>query len=1281
MDRLVRFFLGHKLVAVLMLAGLVGWGLSVAPFAWKLDWLPRDPVPVDAIPDIGENQQIVFSEWAGRSPQDVEDQVTYPLTVALLGVPGVETIRSSSMFGFSSIYVIFAEEVDFYWSRSRILEKLNSLPAGLLPEGVQPALGPDATALGQVFWYTLEGRDEQGAPTGGWDLHELRGIQDWQVRYALLAADGVSEVASVGGFVQEYQIDVNPDAMRAYGVRLDEVFHAVHMSNRDVGARTVELNRAEYVIRGIGFVKGLADLENAVIKARDNVPIYVKNVARVALGPALRRGALDKEGAEVVGGVVVARYGANPLAAIESVKAKIAEIGPSLPKKTLPDGRVSQVQVIPFYDRSGLIEETLGTLERALSEEVLVTVIVVLALVMNLRGAMLVSGLLPLAVLACFAAMKVFGIDANIVALSGIAIAIGTMVDMGIVISENILKHLEDADAEDDRLEVVFRATREVGGAVLTAVLTTVVGFLPVFAMQGAEGKLFAPLAFTKTFALLAAVWLSLTALPALAHCAFGTRLGRWAPGLWAACGLGVALALSWWVGLLLIAIGAYHLLAARVPERVRLWVARGVIAAAAVGVVVVLAEHWLPLGPEKGGWRNFIFAAGLIGGLLALFRALQHVFPRVLRWCLDHKGLALLLPLLLLLVGASAWLGFARVFGFVPPALRHSAPFAALDEALPGLGKEFMPPLDEGSFLWMPTTMPHASIGEVLDVLQKQNAAIAQIPEVESAVGKLGRAESPLDPAPISMIETVINYRAEYLTNEDGRRRLFAFDEHATDLFRASDGSPSSAPDGEPYKVQGRYIRDETGRLVPDDDGRPFRLWRPPLDPALNPGRTAWPGIQGPDDIWAEIARAGQIPGSTSAPKLQPIAARLVMLQSGMRAPMGVEIKGPSLEAIERAGLEIERLLKKVPSVEPATVNADRIVGKPYLEIHIDREAIARHGIALQKVQDVIEIAIGGKLVTTTVEGRERYPVRVRYMRELRDSVEELVRILVPAPDGAQIPLGELAEIRYVRGPQVIKSEDTFLLGYVLFDKKPGYAEVDVVEACRYYLASKRANGDLVLETGVSYTFAGSYENQLRAQKKLNVLLPLALAIIFLILYFQFGNAATALMVFSGVAVAWAGGFAMLWLYGQEWFLDFSVFGTQMRDLFHVRPLNLSVAVWVGFLALFGIASDNGVIVATYLRQLFREQKPATVEAMRHAALAAGVRRIRPCLMTAATTILALVPVLTASGRGADLMLPMAIPTFGGMMAVVLTAPVVPVLYCAVEEWKLRVTAWRSAE
>lgn len=1278
LDRLVRFFLTRKIVAVLMLAGIVGWGLAVAPFAWELAWLPRDPVPVDAIPDIGENQQIVFSEWMGRSPQDVEDQVTYPLTVALLGVPGVKTIRSFSMLGFSSVYVIFEEEVDFYWSRSRILEKLNSLPAGTLPEGVQPALGPDATGLGQVFWYTLEGRDEEGMPTGGWDLHELRSIQDWQVRYALLGAKGVSEVASVGGFVQEYQIDVDPDAMRAYGVRLDEVFHAVRMSNRDVGARTIELNRVEYVVRGIGFVKDIADLENAVITARDNVPIYVKNVARVVKGPALRRGALDKEGAEVVGGVVVVRYGDNPLAAIENVKAKIAEIAPSLPQKTLPDGRVSQVRIVPFYDRTGLIVETLGTLERALSEEILVTVIVVLAMVLNLRGAVLVSGLLPLAVLMCFAAMKVFAVDANIVALSGIAIAIGTMVDMGIVISENILKHLEEAEEGEDRLEVVYTATREVGGAVLTAVLTTVVGFLPVFAMEGAEGKLFVPLALTKTFALVAAVWLSLTVLPPLAHWLLGGRIGggalrRLAPGGLVAVGLGVAVVYAWWLGLLLMAIGAYHLAADRVSERIRQWVTWGVVAVAAWAVVIVLAAHWLPLGPEKGGLRNLLFVAGLIGGVLLLFRLLQHGFPQILGWCLEHKGAALLLPVLLTLMGVSVWLGFGRVFGFLPSSLRGTAPFAALTQSLPGLGVEFMPTLDEGSFLWMPTTMPHASIGEALDVLQKQDMAIAQIPEVATAVGKLGRADTPLDPAPISMIETIVNYRSEYLVDADGRRLTFAFDLEVPDFFRDEQGAPAAAPDGEPYVVQGQYRRDDAGRLLPDDDGWPFRLWRPALDPALNPGRAAWPGIRTPDDIWAEITRAGEIPGSTSAPRLQPIAARLVMLQSGMRAPMGIKVKGPSLEAIEKAGLALERLLKQVPSVEPNAVNADRIVGKPYLEIHIDREAIARYGIMLQKMQDVIEVAVGGKRITTTVEGRERYGVRVRYMRELRDSIEELERILVPAPGGAQIPLGQLAEIRYVRGPQVIKSEDTFLVGYVLFDKKPGYAEVAVVEQCRDYLEAKRASGELVLATGVSYTFAGSYENQLRAQKKLNVVLPLALLAIFLILYFQFGHAMTTLMVFSGIAVAWAGGFVMLWLYGQGWFLDFAVFDTPLRELFQVRPLNLSVAVWVGFLALFGIASDNGVIVATYLRQVFAEQKPQTVEAIRRAALAAGVRRIRPCLMTAATTILALVPVLTASGRGADIMVPMAIPTFGGMVAVVLTVPVVPVLYCAWEEWKLR--------
>jgi Cu(I)/Ag(I) efflux system membrane protein CusA/SilA len=1172
LDKIIRFCLENKLVVTLVLIAIVGWGVLVAPFDWRLAGLPRNPVPVDAIPDIGENQQIVFTEWSGRSPQDVEDQITYLLTTSLLGVPGVKTIRSISMFGFSSIYIIFNEKVDFYWSRSRVLEKLNSLPEGTLPQGVQPMLGPDATALGQVFWYTLEGRDKDGKPTGGWDLDELRSIQDWTVRYALMSAEGISEVASVGGFVKEYQVDVDPDAMRAYGVGLDDIFMAVKNSNIDVGARTIEINKVEYVIRGLGFVKSLSNLENSVVKVVNNVPVYIKNIANVTLGPALRRGALDKGGAEAVGGVVVVRYGFNPLAAINNVKKKIEEISPGLPKKILPDGTVSQVKIVPFYDRTGLIYETLGTLETALTEEILVTIIVVIVLVMHLRSSGLISALLPLAVLMCFIAMKLFGVDANIVALSGIAIAIGTMVDMGIVICENILRYLNEAGPDENKLEVVFRASSEVGGAVLTAVSTTVVGFLPVFTMTGAEGKLFKPLAYTKTFALIASVIVALTIIPPAAHLLFTRKFQLKKPK--------------------------------RTNSHSSKWL--NIIAVIIVGMILTL--HWLPLGPANGTILNFIFVAVLIGGLLIFFKIFQHFYAGILDWCLRHKLTFLSIPIVIVVLGIIIW---------------------------SGLGKEFMPPLDEGSFLYMPTTMPHASIGEALDVLQKQDAAFQSIPEIDSVVGKIGRAQTPLDPAPVSMVETVINYKSEFILDKDGRRVRFKYD-----------------------KKNNEFSRNENGNLIPDKHGRPYRQWRD--------------HIKTPDDIWDEIVEAGQIPGTTSAPKLQPIAARIVMLQSGMRAPMGIKIKGPDLETIEKVGLEFERLLKQVPGVEPSAVIADRIVGKPYLEIEIDRQAIARYGISIRKIQDVIEVAIGGRRITTTVEGRQRYPVRVRYMRELRDTIETLGKILVPAADGAQIPLIQLADIRYVRGPQAIKSEDTFLVGYVLFDKKEGLAELDVVQQCQQYLKNKITEGKLIIPSGISYSFAGSYENQVRAQKTLLIVVPLALFIIFMILYFQFKSTITSLLVFSGILVAWAGGFLMIWFYGRDWFLNFGIFGVSMRELFQIHPINMSVAIWVGFLALFGIASDNGVIICTYMEQSFKGEKVTDRQQIRNKVIQAAQRRIRPALMTTATTILALIPVLTSTGRGSDIMVPMAIPSFGGMTIQILTVLVVPVLYCGLKEIRI---------
>jgi Cu(I)/Ag(I) efflux system membrane protein CusA/SilA len=1277
-DRILWFCLRRKVIVLLAVILVIVWGGMVAPFDWDLGGLPRSPVPVDAIPDIGENQQIVFTEWMGRSPQDVEDQVSYPLTVSLLGIPKVKTVRSFSMMGFSTIYVIFEDGVEFYWSRSRVLERLNSLSPGTLPEGVQPMLGPDATALGQIFWYTLEGQDEDGNPTGGWDLHELRSIQDWYVRYGLMSAEGVSEVASVGGFVKEYQIDVDPDAMRVHGVRLDEVFAAVRMSNLDVGARTIEINQAEYVIRGVGFIKNLEDLENSVITSRDNVPIYVKDVAHVSLGPALRRGALDKEGAEVVGGVVVVRYGENPLAAIKNVKNKIKEITPGLPRRTLPDGTVSQVRIVPFYDRTGLIYETLGTLGTALSEEILVTIIVVLLMVMHLRSSILISGILPLAVLMCFIAMKTFGVDANIVALSGIAIAIGTIVDMGIVICENILKHLDRADPSEDRLKVIHRAASEVGGAVLTAVSTTIIGFLPVFTMQAAEGKLFRPLAFTKTFALLASGIVAVLVIPPLAHLLFTGRIRtdrtrQILYGLLAVLGVIAGILVAWWVGALIVLLCVTQLAGRRIPEVGQRWVRWLPIGIPVLIVGLLLSEHWLPLGPSTGSVRNFLFVALLVGGVLLFFYLFQRAYGRILIWCLDHKTAFLAIPVALLVLGAFIWLGFDTFFGWLPRSVQTLRPVSAVVHAFPGLGKEFMPSLDEGSYLYMPTTMPHASIGEALDVLQKQDMAFRAIPEVDLAVGKLGRAETPLDPAPISMIETVINYKSEYLVDESGRRLTFRHDGSENDLFRDENGAPVPGPDGEPYVVPGKYARNENGELIPDRRGKPFRLWRSSLDPDLNPRREAWPGIQSPDDIWDEIVAAGEIPGTTSAPKLQPIITRIVMLQSGMRAPMGVKVKGPDLETIERVALEIEGYLKEVPMVEPATVIADRIVGKPYLEIEIDRQAIARYGIMLAEVQNVIEVAIGGKRITTTVEGRERYPVRVRYLRELRDSIESLERILVPASGGAQIPLGQLASIHYARGPQMIKSEDTFLVGYVVFDKKPGFAEVDVVRQAQEYLDFEMETGAFELPDGVSYRFAGSYENQVRSEKRLMVVLPLALFIIFVILYLQFSSVSTTGLVFSGIGVAWAGGFVMIWLYGQPWFLDFSVFGTNLRDLFQMHPINLSVAVWVGFLALFGIASDDGVLIATYLNQTFQRKRPSSVQEIRQATVEAGLRRVRPAMMTTATTILALIPILTSTGRGSDIMVPMAIPSFGGMVFAVMTTFTVPVLYCAIQESRLK--------
>ncbi|MFC4872924.1 efflux RND transporter permease subunit [Negadavirga shengliensis] len=1263
LNAIIKFFLENKLVTVLLLVLIVLWGIVVAPFRWDIG-LPSDPVPVDAIPDIGENQQIVFTEWMGRSPQDVEDQITYPLTTSLLGLPGVKSVRSSSAFGFSSIYIIFNEDIEFYWSRSRVLEKLNSLTEGLLPDGVQPKLGPDATALGQIYWYTLEGRDKDGNPVGGWDLHELRTIQDYYVRYALTSVEGVAEVASVGGYVKEYQVDIDPVALKSHDVSLMDVMQAVKNSNIDVGANTIEVNRVDYFVRGLGYVKSLEDLDDAVVKMVDNVPIRVKDIGKVNIGPQPRNmgGILDKSGAEAVGGVVIARYGDNPLQVIEAVKEEIATISEGLPSKTLEDGTVSKVTVVPFYDRTGLIYETLGTLYEAISLQILITIIVIVVMVYNLRASLLISALLPMAVLMCFIFMKYLNVDANIVALSGIAIAIGTMVDLGVILNENILRHIENAPKEKSRFKIVFEATTEVASAILTAVSTTIISFLPVFTLQAAEGKLFGPLAYTKTFALLAALIFTLVIMPAFSHWIFSLKKGQgryrvYLNYLLVVVGLLVAYSFWTWAGLVLMGFGLVNLLLYYYPEKLSPYRNLIMVSLTVIAVSWLLTVEWRPLGVSNSILANFIFIALALGLVLGAFSIFIKAYPRILTWCLEHKGLFLLVPAFIILLGMNIWLGFDKVFGFVPNSteklgwnIRETSPWSSLSHIFPGMGKEFMPSLNEGSFLLMPTSMPHAGVQENREVLQRLDMMVSAIPEVEMVVGKAGRAETAIDPAPLSMFENLIHYRSEYLADRNGIRLRFKVDDNGH--FELKNGGTYDPATDLPHKIK-------ADELIPDKRGAYFRQWRS--------------HIRTPDDIWNEIISAVNIPWVTSAPKLQPIETRLVMLQTGMRAPMGIKVYGPDLKTIEDFGLQLEKYLKEVPSVKEQAVFADRIVGKPYLEIDIDRKEIARYGLNIRDVQDYIETAIGGMELSTTVEGRERFPIRVRYAREWRDDPSAIERMLVPTPAGAYVPLEQLANITYRPGPEMIRGENSFLVGYVLLDKMAGFAEVDVVEAAQAYLKQKVDSGELVVPAGVRYEFSGNYENQVRAEKRLSVVVPLSLIIIFLILYFQFRSVATGLMIFSAIAMAFSGGFLMLWLYGQDWFMNFNVLGTNLRELFQMGTYNLSVAVWVGFIALFGIATDDGVVIGTYLKQSFERNSPGNVKEIRKAVLDAGIKRVRPCLMTTATTLLALLPVLTSSGRGADIMIPMAIPSFGGMVVALVTLFMVPVLYALWAEIKLK--------
>lgn len=1022
-NRIIEFSLKNRLIIIALYLLLAGWGY------WALL-----RTPIDAIPDLSDNQVIIFTDWVGRSPQEVEDQVTYPLSTALQGMPGVRAVRGQSAFGFSMINVIFEDAVDLYWARTRVLERLNLVKAQL-PAGVAPTLGPDASGVGQIFWYTVEGE--------GHSLRDLRSLQDWFIRYQLNAVPGVAEVASVGGHVQQYQIDVDPNRLRAYAIPLSQVVEAVQRSNSNVGGNVVEQGGQWSVVRGVGLIESMADIENVVIGAQNGTPIYVRNVAAVKLGNAFRVGVLDRDGKEAVGGVVIARYGANALEVIEGVKEKL---------KSLASGLPPGVRIVPFYDRTELIGRATGTLKRALIEELLLVTLAHIIFLFHFRSILIVTIPLPLAVLVSFLFMHYLGISSNLMSLAGIAIAIGVLVDAGIVVTENAFRQVEKkgVSTRDRRRvwETVLEATQLVGRPIFFSMTIIILAFVPVFALTGREGKLFHPLAFTKTFAMVGATVIAVTLVPVLCTLLLGGRVHKEEDNL--------------------------------------------------------------------------------------VMRALHGIYRPALRLALAHRALTILLA--------------AALFG--------GALYLATR-----IGSEFMPELNEGDLMYMPITDPAISVDEALRVMQMQDETIKSFPEVAWVVGKAGRAETSTDPAPVNMNETIIHLKppAEW----------------------------------RPGMTRERLIAEMDEKLV-------------------------MPGVQ---NIWT-----------------QPIINRIEMLTTGIRTQIGVKIFGSDLNQLERLSLEVAAALRSVPGA--SNVSPEPLTGAPYIDIKVNRQAAARYGIDVKAVQDVIDVGIGETNLSMTIEGRKRFPVRVRYAPPFRTSPDALGQLLVSAPNGAQIPLAQLADIRTSQGASMIPSENGLLRGTVLLNVRDRDV-IGFVEEARKILDSK-----VNLPPGYYFEWSGQYQDQQRARARLQLVLPIALLVIFVLLYFTYRSLVEAAHVLLAVPFALTGGVYLLYALGY----------------------NFSVAVWVGFIALFGTAVQTGMVMVIYLNEAVERKRleagRLTMANLREAIMEGAVLRLRPKVMTVSTVVAGLLPIMWSTSAGAEVMKPLATPVLGGMVSslihVLIVTPVI---------------------
>ena len=1087
-EKIIDYCSRNRFIVILVYLIIAGWGI------WAVV-----TTPLDAIPDLSENQVIVYTEWMGRSPQIIEDQVTFPLVTALQGIPAVHAVRAQSMFGMSFVYIIFDESTDLYWARSRVLEKLSTIQSSL-PQGAKMQLGPDGTGVGHVFWYTVEGK---------YDLGTLRAIQDWYVKLNLQGVQGVAEVASIGGYVRQYQVNVDPGKMKAFGVTLNEIKNAVMRSNNEVGGKILEMSDAEYFVRGQGYIHSVQDIENAVVRTGANgIPVYIQNVATVELGPDIRRGSLEKDGkGQVVGGIVVMRYGENAKDVIDRVKKRIEDISPGLPKG---------VEIKTAYDRSDLITAAVGTLKKALVEEALIVTLIVLIFLLHARSVLRVIIEIPVAVLIAFILMRIFGITSNIMSLGGIAIAIGVIVDSSIVLVENAYRNVARAQEErghletKDYVEISIISAKQVAPAIFYSVAIMVVSFLPVFLLQGEEGKLFRPLAFTKTFVLAGSAIIAITLVPTLM-----TILTR----------------------------GKFR------------------------------TENKNPIT-----------------------RFLNSIYAPVIHWVLKWRKTTIAINLVALLLSI--------------PMIMH-------------MGSEFMPPLDEGSLLFMPVTLPSASITEVNRILQTQDAIIKSDPEVEMVLGKAGKAETSTDPAPVSMIETIILLK-------------------------------------------------------------PKSEWRPGITK---------------NDIISELDAKLQIPGVRNG-WTQPIINRINMLSTGVRTDLGVKIFGKDLDTLENLAIDAERILRTVPGA--ADLYAERTQGGLFVDIDINRKAVARYGINVGDVQDVIETAIGGENIGTVIDGRQRFPIRVRYQRDYRNNLEALRKLLIPtntyaegqvsteppvrqasaggsmggsgmssmgastqaAPTrqstqalfkGSYIPLGQLATIRVVPGPPMISSEDAQLRSIVYLNVR-GRDMGSFVNEAKEVLTKQ-----LALPPGYTIQWSGQWENQVRAKERLTILMPIVFLIIYVMLYFVTKDFVEALVVMLSVPFALIGGVYLVYLLGY----------------------NLSVAVWVGFIALYGLAVETGVVMVVYLHEAldrrlreFEKGKrgPITDRDIIDATIEGSVLRLRPKIMTVATAMIGLIPIMWSTGVGADVMQPLAAPMIGGLITSTIHVLVVtPILFSSMKQRALR--------